>query len=128
MTQADLGRHLGELLGTPLPRQSIFAAEQGKRQFTAAELVAFAYVLGGEVNDFFRLPVGESAVTMPSGSTLTREDLQQSAASGASAAIRLREELAKGVQTAHAAQGNLAAIEHWIRKLHDELDEFEGQP
>jgi hypothetical protein len=31
-------------------------AEQGKRAFTAAELVAFAYVVGCDVGDLFTLP------------------------------------------------------------------------
>lgn len=45
MSQAELGEALGPPLGKPWQRQAVSVAEQGKRSFTAAELVAFAYVL-----------------------------------------------------------------------------------
>jgi len=54
MTQAELGRALGPVLGMEWSRQAASAAEQGKRSFAAAELVALSKILGVKVEDFFR--------------------------------------------------------------------------
>jgi transcriptional regulator with XRE-family HTH domain len=44
-TQAELGERVGQHLGATWSRQSVSAAEKGKRAFPVAELVAFAHVL-----------------------------------------------------------------------------------
>lgn len=43
-SQPELGEKLGELLGKSWTRQAVSNAENGKRAFTAADLVAIAYV------------------------------------------------------------------------------------
>lgn len=49
LTQEQFGQSLGELLGRAWSRQAVSSAEQGGRQFTAAELVAIAHVLNTTV-------------------------------------------------------------------------------
>lgn len=58
LTQAALGRRIGELLGNAWFPQAVSEAEHGRRQFTAEELLALAYVLDKPVSFFF-LPVAE---------------------------------------------------------------------
>jgi 8-oxo-dGTP pyrophosphatase MutT (NUDIX family)/transcriptional regulator with XRE-family HTH domain len=75
MTQADLGRAIGSLLGRPWSRQAMSAAEKGARDFKIAELVAIAFVLETTVSQLV-LPGTEvvedhQAVTFPSGEALT---------------------------------------------------------
>jgi transcriptional regulator with XRE-family HTH domain len=122
MTQPELGRWLAPLLGRELPRQAISLAEQGKRQFNASELVAFAYVVGCDVADLFVLPVEENHLRMPSGKDLSREDLRQAAAAGASDTKRLREALTNLVEAAEALQSNGFQAAQAARRLHDELE------
>jgi hypothetical protein len=76
MNQPQLGEWLAPFLGKPLPRQAIHAAERGQRQFSAAELMAFALVLSVEVADLFRLPLDVEAVEMPSGKSLARSEVE----------------------------------------------------
>lgn len=122
MSQPQLGEWLEPLLGRPLPRQAVFAAEQGKRQFTAAELVAFAYVVGCEVSDLFTLPIGEDALELPSGKTLSREELRQAGAAGPANIEQLRAVLGDLVSAAAAMQSDGFRVEQTAKKLHDELD------
>jgi transcriptional regulator with XRE-family HTH domain len=56
LTQTQLGERIGALLGRPWSRQLIWSAEHGQRPFTAAELIAFASVLGLQVNDLLMPP------------------------------------------------------------------------
>lgn len=122
MSQPQFGEWLEPLLGKPLPRQAVSLLEQGKRQFTAAELVAFAYVVGGTVADLFTLPVGVDDLEMPSGSRLTREDLRQGAAAGPASVEKVRTALAELVASAEAMQANGFRVEQTAKALHDELD------
>lgn len=121
MSQPELGEYLAPLLGKPLPRQAVYAAEQGRRQFTAAELVAFAYVLGVSVQDLFRLPLDLDGFEMPSGSALTREDLRQANAGGRDSreqelaavlmvAARRAEDLAGQLMTVSTMAGQVHAL------------------
>ncbi len=73
LSQAQVGQYVAPLLGRVLPRQAISHAEAGKRAFTAAELVAFAHVIGCDVAKLLELPPHVDAVTMPSGRTLDRD-------------------------------------------------------
>jgi transcriptional regulator with XRE-family HTH domain len=59
ISQADLGRRLGVLLGKPLFPQAVSEAERGGRNFTAEELLALARVLDRPVAWFFFPPEGE---------------------------------------------------------------------
>lgn len=54
MTQAQLGRALGPILGQEWSRQAASAAEKGVRSFTAAELLSLSKILGVSIGDFFR--------------------------------------------------------------------------
>src|SRR3954452_11836691 len=67
MTQQQLGELLGELLGKPWPRQTVSAAEKGKRAFTAAELVALAIVLRTQANRLLLAPMELEQLEMPGG-------------------------------------------------------------
>lgn len=67
ITQAELGEQLGKYLGRPWPRQAVSAAEKGRRAFSAAELVAFAAVLGTSVASLLEPPPGTAAITLAEG-------------------------------------------------------------
>jgi transcriptional regulator with XRE-family HTH domain len=58
LTQAALGQRVGELLGKAWFPQAVSEAERGRRQFTAEELLALAYVLDKPISFFF-LPVDD---------------------------------------------------------------------
>jgi transcriptional regulator with XRE-family HTH domain len=65
MTQEQLGQAIGELLGKPWPRQTVSAAEAGRRAFTAVELVAIARALGVYVGHLFTPTIdGAAPVTI----------------------------------------------------------------
>ncbi len=51
MSQAELGRALGDELDRPWPRQTVSQAEAGRRAFPVRELVAVAGVLGVPITD-----------------------------------------------------------------------------
>jgi transcriptional regulator with XRE-family HTH domain len=67
MTQEQLGRGIGELLGKPWPRQTVSAAEAGRRAFTAVELVAIARALGVYVGHLFTPALDGSPVSIELG-------------------------------------------------------------
>jgi 8-oxo-dGTP diphosphatase len=71
MSQADLGRKLGGLLGKPWSRQTVSAAEQGRRAFTGAELFALASVLETRPARLLAPPIDENSLELPSGVSLT---------------------------------------------------------
>src|SRR5436305_1680433 len=74
LSQGQLGKHVGELLGREWPRQAVSAAERGKRSFTAAELVAFASALETTVAGLLVPPAGVGEIELPNGATLSRDD------------------------------------------------------
>lgn len=76
MTQAELGERLGKLLGKPWSRQAVSAAEKGRRAFTAAELVAFAIVLGSNVEDLLEPPATTDEVTLAEGPPIPTDYLR----------------------------------------------------
>jgi transcriptional regulator with XRE-family HTH domain len=57
MTQEQLGLEIGTMLGKPWPRQTVSAAEGGRRAFTAVELVVLARALSVYVGQLFIPPV-----------------------------------------------------------------------
>jgi transcriptional regulator with XRE-family HTH domain len=65
LTQEDLGAALGDYLEKPWPRQAVYEAERGMRQFRAVELVALAEVLGISPGSLVSSP-GEP-IELPSG-------------------------------------------------------------
>lgn len=66
VSQAEIGRRLGDFLSKPWPRQSVSHAEGGNRAFTAVELAAFASVYAVPVADLVEPPPGVRVV-FPSG-------------------------------------------------------------
>lgn len=56
ISQAELGETVGMLLGTKWIPQTVSAAERGKRQFIAAEMVVLADVLGCRIQYLFESP------------------------------------------------------------------------
>ena len=73
MTQEQLGRKLGELLGHEWSRQAVSAAEKGKRGFTAAELVAIAFALETSVGNLLTPNPNMEGVELPRGAVLPRD-------------------------------------------------------
>ncbi len=73
MTQEGFGRELGHWLGKPWSRSTVSVAENGKRAFTAAELVAIAHVLRTSPTYLLTPPAGISEIRMPSGATVDRD-------------------------------------------------------
>jgi len=60
MSQAEMGETVGMLLGTKWVPQTVSAAERGKRQFIAAEMVVLADVLGCRIQYLFESPDSSS--------------------------------------------------------------------
>ncbi|GAA3829010.1 helix-turn-helix domain-containing protein [Amycolatopsis tucumanensis] len=75
VTQGELGKQLGRYLEKDWSRQMVWAAERGKRAFTAVELVAFAHVLSVGVDQLLTPGVEVRAIDMPSGATISRSEL-----------------------------------------------------
>ena len=73
MTQETFGREVGHWLGKPWSRSTVSVAENGKRAFTAAELVAIAHVLQTSPTYLLAPPAGVDEITMPSGATVNRD-------------------------------------------------------
>lgn len=123
MSQDDFGQLLAVLLGKPWSRQAMSAAEKGQRSFTATEVLAFSVVIGCEIADLFRLPGDLDAVAMPSGSALTRDQLDQATETGRPSVAALRAALADMVKTAGSLQTASFSVERRARQLMDELDQ-----
>lgn len=69
-SQHDLGQRLGEVLDRPWSRQTVSAAEKGRRAFTAGDVVALAYVLDVPVVDLLTPPLEVTEVELPSGKSV----------------------------------------------------------
>lgn len=63
-SQTAIGVELGKHLDKPWPRQAVSAAENGRRAFTAAELVAFAVVLDCSVADLVTPPPNVASIEL----------------------------------------------------------------
>lgn len=59
ISQAELGEEVGVRLGTKWIPQTVSAAERGKRQFIAAEIVVLAHVLKCRIQYLFESPDSE---------------------------------------------------------------------
>ncbi len=75
LTQDEFGRRLGRWLGKPWSRSTVSVAENGKRAFTAAELVAIAHVLDTGPAYLLAPPAGIGEIRMPSGATFPKDKL-----------------------------------------------------
>lgn len=60
LTQAELGAALEPLLGRAWSTQAVSAAEKGRRDFAAEDVMALSIVLDSLPEHFFRIPEGES--------------------------------------------------------------------
>ncbi|SEC95110.1 Helix-turn-helix domain-containing protein [Amycolatopsis tolypomycina] len=125
LTQEQLGQRLGELLGKPWSRQAVHVAEQGGRQFTAAELVALASVLNTTVPRLMTPTVEVREVELPSGARVARVPLTKRVMPRGSVGKTLNsmEEqlrlLAVAVKAQQDQQGNIWAA---IDLLHQSLE------
>ncbi|MGW1034306.1 helix-turn-helix transcriptional regulator [Streptomyces antibioticus] len=78
MSQAQLGEALGRYLEKPWSRQAVNAAEQGKRAFTARDMVALALALETSVPSLllnFELP--PEGVELQGGQSVRREEYRK---------------------------------------------------
>lgn len=75
ITQEEVGRKIGTVLGTEWTRQAVSAAEKGGRSFTARELIALAHVLGTSAGRLLQPPLGVDEVEVSEEFRLTRADL-----------------------------------------------------
>lgn len=114
MTQAQIGDELGKYLGKPWPRQAVSAAEKGRRSFTAAELVAFAVVLGCNVEKLIEPPEDVSAVTLSEGPPLDSRHLRAAAATNTDL-----KELLKVIQELRRAAPDLRDRTYQVQRLVD---------
>ena len=73
LSQAMLGKLIGEHLGRDWPRQAVSAAEKGDRQFGIAEMVAFAHVLGVSIAHLITPPADVAAVQLAPGVSCERD-------------------------------------------------------
>lgn len=68
LTQAELGERLRPYLGRGWSKQAVSAAEDGRREFTAAELIAIAACLEKTLGSFFMIAPGpQGFVQFPGG-------------------------------------------------------------
>jgi transcriptional regulator with XRE-family HTH domain len=121
MSLEEFGRLLGEPLGKAWVKQSVHNAENGRRLFTAAELVAVALVLRCTVADLFRLPSDVDALTLPNA-TVTREQLNRWAELETPSVADLRRAL-------HSMQASIrrvaeagASLDQDAQRVFDELE------
>lgn len=112
-SQAELGSRLGELLGKPWSRQAVWTAEQGRRVFTAVELVALAYVFDVSIERLMR-PFREiDGITMPGGQRLEWSELIEPTIPDSSLGVAL-----------HEAHTQVADIVHLLGNLSDVSNEL----
>ena len=78
MTQEELGKRIGKLLGKAWSRQAVSAAEKGARAFTAAELVAIAYALGTNVGYLLTPSAASDDISLP-GASISPSDMRSAA-------------------------------------------------
>lgn len=75
LTQQQLAERMEPLLGKTWTRQTVSAAEQGNRSFTATDLYALAHALGTWPSRLLFPPQGVTGVEMPTGVEFTGRDL-----------------------------------------------------
>lgn len=62
ITAAALGEKVGQVLGKPWPRQTVYLMEGGERAMIAAEVAALAHVLGTTPAQLFTPPIDVAIV------------------------------------------------------------------
>lgn len=78
VTQAAFGEMLEATLGRPWSRQSVSAAEKGRRAFTAVELVALADALEVPIIELLSPPMSVEHVELPTGAKVAARELYPS--------------------------------------------------
>lgn len=99
ISQGELGRLLGPLLGKPWSRQAVSTAELGQRAFAAAELVAVAVVTGVSVAQFLEPPPDVRQVEMPTGQLVDAASIAGHELGGDGAALRELAATARSLET-----------------------------
>lgn len=98
MSQAQLGEALGRYLEKPWSRQAVNAAEQGKRAFTARDMVALALALETSVPSLllnFQLP--PEGVELQGGLQVSRDEYRKLAFHPSDIAGKTSTDLLEGV-------------------------------
>lgn len=73
LSQVELGEAVAPYLGRPWPRQTVSLVEQGRRAFTAEEVLALAHVLQTTPGLLFRVSPDVEAVTIGDVEVARRE-------------------------------------------------------
>ncbi len=121
LSQAQLGQYVAPLLGRVWPRQAISHAEAGRRAFTAAELIAFAHVVGCEPGRLLIPPHNVDKVTMPSGESLKRDQLV--APANNPEVDELRGRIARLIDHGLTTEREGREVVAHARKLYDAVDD-----
>lgn len=126
MTQAELAREVGEVLGREWTRQAISTAEKGGRSFAAAEVVAFAYVLETSVARLFRPDMAVREISVGSGGgVLTREQVVRASMHSFSA-DRSLDDLGESLRNMFQLHLTRQKMDHeqleWVKLMLDQLE------
>lgn len=125
LSQAELGRLLGDCLGRPWQRQAVWSAEQGKRALTAAELFALSYILRTPIGELFRPPPGVESFELPNGATITRLEFADGTPADdfdAEARSDLREAVAEAVRSIAAVDRGTTKTRRLLASIETLLD------
>lgn len=117
MSQVELGEEVGMLLGTKWVPQTVSAAERGKRQFIAAELLVLANVLGCRVQDLFE-PEDTTSIRVSDAFTYAPDFAAKLDASGVDDE-QLRSVYSKLKLTLMGIPALTAALQDDLKKLED---------
>ena len=128
LSQAQLGKHMGELLGRDWPRQAVSAAERGARAFTAAELVAFAVSLQTSISgllmpraDVTEIELGDRGGALPRDVVIASVLPWRAKANRAEAFDEIQETLQRlGRNVINASQG-LDPVREDVLKLYEQV-------
>jgi transcriptional regulator with XRE-family HTH domain len=122
LTQEEFGRRLGELLGRPWSRSTVSVAENGRRAFTAAELVAIASVLETSPAGLLTPPPGESEVELPGGARLDTRGMTDFGA----ATKMLHDTLEDVAQRLYYEGASLRSLAYVIGEGHVRMEDPDG--
>jgi transcriptional regulator with XRE-family HTH domain len=117
MSQVELGEEVGMLLGSKWVPQTVSAAERGKRQFIAAELLVLANVLGCRVQNLFE-PEDTTSIRVSDAFTYAPDFAAKLDASGVDDE-QLRSVYSKLQLTLMGIPALTAALQEDLKKLED---------
>lgn len=138
MSQSELGREVGMYFGTDWPAQTVSAAEKGRRQFIAAEVMVLSLILHCRIQDLFTpdppvaIKLTEHYSTSPDYSTpldsggITDEVLRKRF-SETRALLRGAKGQSEQIQDlAEKLESQVGIIDQWMTGLQDANDDPEG--